>query len=85
MRLHARFHRLPNRPARSPAEWTLGYLIPVRDPLALAAGIERALESPIFKEELAEAARPLAGSSSNAISNFSVCPMQTRSRSCGLG
>ncbi len=35
-----------------------GYLVPVRDSAGLAAGIERALDNPISKEELAEAVRP---------------------------
>lgn len=35
-----------------------GYLVPMRDPVALASGIERALERPILKEKLAEAVRP---------------------------
>jgi hypothetical protein len=35
-----------------------GYLVPVRDPAALAAGIERALDRPISKEGLAVAVRP---------------------------
>jgi glycosyltransferase involved in cell wall biosynthesis len=35
-----------------------GYLVPVRDPVALAAGIEQALDRPIPKELLAEAVRP---------------------------
>jgi glycosyltransferase involved in cell wall biosynthesis len=35
-----------------------GYLVPVHDPIGLAAGIERALDAPIAREELAEAVRP---------------------------
>ena len=35
-----------------------GYLVPVRDPDALASGIERALDQPIAPDLLAEAVRP---------------------------
>lgn len=35
-----------------------GYLVPVRDPIALAAGITQALDRPISKSLLAEAVRP---------------------------
>ena len=35
-----------------------GYLVPVRDPVALAAGIEMALDNPIPKNLLADAVRP---------------------------
>jgi glycosyltransferase involved in cell wall biosynthesis len=35
-----------------------GYLVPMRDPVAMAAGIEMALQSPIPKELLAQAVRP---------------------------
>ncbi len=35
-----------------------GYLVPVRDPVAMAAGIEQALDSPIPKNLLADAVRP---------------------------
>ena len=35
-----------------------GYLVPVRDPVALAAGIERALDNPIPKNLLVDAVRP---------------------------
>ena len=35
-----------------------GYLVPMRDPVAMAAGIEKALDHPIPKELLAEAVRP---------------------------
>lgn len=35
-----------------------GYLVPMRDPVAMAAGIERALDHPIPRELLAEAVRP---------------------------
>ena len=35
-----------------------GYLVPVRDPVALAAGIEMALDNPIPKNFLADAVRP---------------------------
>jgi glycosyltransferase involved in cell wall biosynthesis len=35
-----------------------GYLVPMRDPVAMAAGIEKALDKPISKERLAEAVRP---------------------------
>jgi glycosyltransferase involved in cell wall biosynthesis len=37
-----------------------GYLVPMRDPVALATGIETALDHPIPKELLAEAVRPFA-------------------------
>lgn len=35
-----------------------GYLVPMRDPVAMAAGIEKALDKPISKSLLAEAVRP---------------------------
>jgi glycosyltransferase involved in cell wall biosynthesis len=35
-----------------------GYLVPMRDPIAMAAGIERALDSPIPKSLLKEAVQP---------------------------
>ena len=35
-----------------------GYLVPIRDPVAMAAGIEKALDHPIPKALLAEAVRP---------------------------
>lgn len=35
-----------------------GYLVPVRDPVAMAAGIEQALDHPISKVLLADAVRP---------------------------
>ena len=35
-----------------------GYLVPMRDPIAMAAGIERALDSPISKSLLEEAVQP---------------------------
>lgn len=37
-----------------------GYLVPVRDPVAMAAGIEKAIESPISKNLLHEAIRPFS-------------------------
>jgi glycosyltransferase involved in cell wall biosynthesis len=37
-----------------------GYLVPVKDPEAMAAGIERALESPIPKHLLREAIKPFS-------------------------
>lgn len=35
-----------------------GYLVPMRDPGAMAAGIEKALDNPISREKLVEAVRP---------------------------
>ena len=35
-----------------------GYLVPVRDPVAMAIGIEKALDYPISKQLLADAVRP---------------------------
>jgi len=35
-----------------------GYLVPMRDPVAMAAGIETALHSPILNQRLEEAVRP---------------------------
>ena len=35
-----------------------GYLVPMRDPVAMAAGIEQALDRPIPREQLADAVRP---------------------------
>lgn len=37
-----------------------GYLVPVRDPVAMAAGIEKALESPVPKNLLREAIKPFS-------------------------
>jgi glycosyltransferase involved in cell wall biosynthesis len=48
----------PTGPREVLQDGRFGYLVPVRDPVALAAGIERALDNPIPKEVLAEAVRP---------------------------
>ncbi len=48
----------PTGPREVLQDGRFGYLVPVRDPTALAAGIERALDSPIPQEDLAEAVRP---------------------------
>ena len=49
----------PTGPREVLQDGRFGYLVPVQDPAALAAGIERALDRPIPKEELALAVRPL--------------------------
>ena len=41
-------------------EGRFGYLVPVQDPIALAAGIESALDRPISKKELAAAVQPFS-------------------------
>jgi glycosyltransferase involved in cell wall biosynthesis len=48
----------PTGPRELLQDGRYGYLVPVADPLALAVGIERALDNPIPKEQLAEAVRP---------------------------
>ena len=48
----------PTGPREVLQDGRFGYLVPVQDPAALAAGIERALDRPISKEELALAVRP---------------------------
>ena len=58
VRVHAGLHRLSDRPREVLEDGRFGYLVAVQDPAALAAGIERALDRPIPKEELALAVRP---------------------------
>ena len=48
----------PTGPREVLADGRFGYLVPVGDPAALAAGIERALDHPIAPDLLAEAVRP---------------------------
>ena len=48
----------PTGPREVLQDGKFGYLVPMRDPVALAAGIERALDHPIPKQRLAEAVRP---------------------------
>jgi glycosyltransferase involved in cell wall biosynthesis len=48
----------PTGPRELLQEGRYGYLVPVRDHVALADGIEQALDHPIAKETLAEAVRP---------------------------
>jgi glycosyltransferase involved in cell wall biosynthesis len=48
----------PTGPREVLQDGKYGYLVPMRDPVALAAGIEQALDRPIAKELLAEAVRP---------------------------
>lgn len=48
----------PTGPREVLQDGKYGYLVPVRDPAALAQGIERALDHPISKHLLAEAVRP---------------------------
>ena len=48
----------PTGPREVLQDGKYGYLVPQRDPVALAAGIEQALDRPIPKELLAEAVRP---------------------------
>lgn len=48
----------PTGPSEVLQNGKYGYLVPVRDPVAMAAGIERALDAPISKALLAEAVLP---------------------------
>lgn len=48
----------PTGPREVLQEGRYGYLVPVHDPIGLAAGIERALDRPIAREELDAAVRP---------------------------
>jgi glycosyltransferase involved in cell wall biosynthesis len=48
----------PTGPREVLQDGRFGYLVPVGDPEALAAGIEQALENPISQDELAIAVRP---------------------------
>jgi glycosyltransferase involved in cell wall biosynthesis len=48
----------PTGPREVLQDGKYGYLVPMRDPVAMAAGIEKALDGPIPKERLADAVRP---------------------------
>lgn len=48
----------PTGPREVLQDGKYGYLVPMRDPVAMAAGIERALDGPIPKSLLADAVRP---------------------------
>ena len=48
----------PTGPREVLQDGKYGYLVPMRDPVAMAAGIEKALDNPIPKQRLAEAVRP---------------------------
>lgn len=48
----------PTGPREVIQDGKFGYLVPMRDPAAMAAGIEEALDNPIPKDRLAEAVRP---------------------------
>lgn len=48
----------PTGPREVLQDGKYGYLVPMRDPVAMAAAIERALDNPIPKSLLAEAVRP---------------------------
>lgn len=48
----------PTGPREVLQEGKYGYLVPMRDPAAIAAGIEQALDKPIPRSLLAEAVRP---------------------------
>jgi glycosyltransferase involved in cell wall biosynthesis len=48
----------PTGPREVLQDGKYGYLVPMRDPVAMAAAIEKALDNPIPKELLAEAVRP---------------------------
>lgn len=48
----------PTGPREVLQDGKYGYLVPMRDPVAMAAGIEKALDNPIPKDLLAEAVRP---------------------------
>ncbi len=50
----------PTGPREVLQDGKYGYLVPVRDPEAMAAALERALDSPIPTELLTEAVRPFA-------------------------
>ena len=50
----------PTGPREVLQDGKYGYLVPVRDPVAMAAGIEKALESPIPKNLLDEAIKPFS-------------------------
>ncbi len=50
----------PTGPREVLQDGKYGYLVPIRDPEAMASGIERALDRPIPKNLLAEAVRPFA-------------------------
>lgn len=48
----------PTGPREVLQDGKYGYLVPMRDPVALAAGIEQALDSPIPRNHLADAVQP---------------------------
>jgi len=48
----------PTGPREVIQDGKYGYLVPMRDPAAMAAGIEEALDNPIPKDRLAESVRP---------------------------
>ena len=48
----------PTGPREVLQDGEYGYLVPMRDPVALAAGIEQALDSPIPRNHLADAVQP---------------------------
>lgn len=48
----------PTGPREVLEDGKYGYLVPMRDPVAMAAGIEQALDSPIARDLLAEAVKP---------------------------
>lgn len=50
----------PTGPREVLQDGKYGYLVPVRDPVAMAAGIEKAIESPISKNLLHEAIKPFS-------------------------
>ncbi|TAN42049.1 MAG: glycosyltransferase [Nitrospirae bacterium] len=52
----------PTGPRELLQDGKYGYLVPVKNPLALAEGIEKALDHPISKEILSEAVRPFTES-----------------------
>ncbi|MBI1920098.1 MAG: glycosyltransferase [Geobacter sp.] len=60
-----------------------GYLVPMHDPVAMAAAIERALENPIPKELLAEAVRPFEESAVIA-KHFEVLGLAGQQRADGV-
>lgn len=53
----------PTGPREVLSDGKYGYLVPMKDPLALAAGIERALDQPMSRHLLAQAVRPFEESS----------------------
>ncbi len=56
--MHARSTDCPTGPREVLQDGKYGYLVPMRNHEAMAAAIEKALDSPILRSLLAEAVRP---------------------------